>query len=84
MSFPHLPENTRTAKEAQAQNIPIDQVVIGSCTNGRLEAMEAAYSILNGRHIAKGVRGIIIPGTMAVYKAVSYTHLDVYKRQVHQ
>ena len=68
VSFPHLPENTRTAKEAQAQNIPIDQVVIGSCTNGRLEDMEAAYSILNGRHIAKGVRGIIIPGTMAVYK----------------
>ena len=46
----------------------IDQVVIGSCTNGRIEDMEAAYHILKGRHIAKGVRGIIIPATMAVYK----------------
>ena len=43
-------------------------VVIGSCTTGRLEDMEAAYNILKGRHIAKGVRGIIIPATMAVYK----------------
>ena len=43
-------------------------MVIGSCTNGRLEDMEAAYNILKGKHIAKGVRGIIIPATMAVYK----------------
>ena len=43
-------------------------VVIGSCTNGRLEDMEAAYNVLKGKHIAKGVRGIIIPATMAVYK----------------
>ena len=42
--------------------------MIGSCTNGRLEDMEAAYNILKGKHIAKGVRGIIIPATMAVYK----------------
>ena len=49
-------------------NIKIDQVVIGSCTNGRMEDMEAAYEILKGRTIAPGVRGIIIPGTMAVYK----------------
>ena len=66
VSWPHLPENTHTAKESEA--IAIDQVVIGSCTNGRLEDMEAAYDILKGRHIAKGVRGIIIPATMAVYK----------------
>ena len=46
----------------------VDQVFIGSCTNGRLEDMEAAYNILKGKHIAKGVRGIIIPATMAVYK----------------
>ena len=44
-------------------------MVIGSCTNGRLEDMEAAYEILKGKTIAPGVRGIIIPGTMAVYKA---------------
>ena len=66
VAYPHLPENTHPAKEGHA--IKIDQVVIGSCTNGRLEDMEAAYNILKGRHIAKGVRGIIIPATMAVYK----------------
>ena len=68
VAFPHLPENTHTAAEAAAQRIPIDQVVIGSCTNGRLEDMEAAWELLRGKKIAKGVRGIIIPGTMAVYK----------------
>ena len=67
VSWPHLPENTHTAKESEA--IAIDQVVIGSCTNGRLEDMQAAYEILKGKTIAPGVRGIIIPGTMAVYKA---------------
>ena len=66
VSYPHLPENTHPAKEGK--DIKIDQVVIGSCTNGRLEDMEAAYNILKGKHIAKGVRGIIIPATMAVYK----------------
>ena len=66
VSYPHLPENTHLASEGK--EIKIDQVVIGSCTNGRLEDMEAAYNILKGRHIAKGVRGIIIPATMAVYK----------------
>ena len=67
VSWPHLPENTHTAKESEG--IAIDQVVIGSCTNGRLEDMQAAYEILKGKTIAPGVRGIIIPGTMAVYKA---------------
>ncbi len=67
VSWPHLPENTHTAKESEG--VAIDQVVIGSCTNGRLEDMEAAYEILKGKTIAPGVRGIIIPGTMAVYKA---------------
>ena len=66
VSYPHLPENTHPASEGGS--IRIDQVVIGSCTNGRLEDMEAAYEILKGKHIAKGVRGIIIPATMAVYK----------------
>ena len=50
------------------QGKPVDYVFVGSCTNGRLEDMEAAYNILKGRHIAKGVRGIIIPATMAIYK----------------
>ena len=66
VSYPHLPENTHPASEGK--DIAIDQVVIGSCTNGRLEDMEAAWKVLKGRHVAKGVRVIIIPATMAVYK----------------
>ena len=66
VSYPHLPENTHPASEGK--DIAIDQVVIGSCTYGRLSDMEAAYNILKGKHIAKGVRGIIIPATMAIYK----------------
>lgn len=66
VSWPHLPENTHPATDGS--EIAIDQVVIGSCTNGRLEDMEAAYEILKGKQIAKGVRAIIIPATMAVYK----------------
>lgn len=66
VAWPHLPENTHPASEGN--DIAIDQVVIGSCTNGRMEDMEAAYEILKGRHIADGVRGIIIPATMAVYR----------------
>lgn len=66
VSYPHLPENTHLAKEGK--NIKIDQVVIGSCTNGRLEDMEAAYQILDGKQVAPDVRVIIIPATMAIYK----------------
>ena len=54
--------------DALEPTVKIDQIVIGSCTNGRIEDMQAAYEILKGKHIAKGVRGIIIPATMAVYK----------------
>ena len=66
VSYPHLPGSTHLAKDSGS--IKIDQVVIGSCTNGRLEDMEAAYEVLKGKQIAEGVRGIIIPATMAVYK----------------
>ncbi len=66
VSFPHLPSNTRTVDEAG--EVAIDQVVIGSCTNGRLSDMETAAEILKGRHVAKGVRAIVIPATQAVYK----------------
>ena len=52
----------------EGKNIKIDQVVIGSCTNGRLEDMEAAYQILHGKKVAPDVRVIIIPATMAIYK----------------
>ena len=66
VSWPHLPENTHPASEGA--DIAIDQVVIGSCTNVRLEDMEAAYRILCGKHVAKGVRTIIIPATMHIYR----------------
>ena len=65
VSFPHLPENTRTAE--QWGDIKIDQVVIGSCTNGRISDMRLAAEILKGKHIAKHVRCIIIPGTQKIY-----------------
>ena len=66
VSCPHLPENTRPASELH--DIKIDQVVIGSCTNGRMEDMEAAYMVLAGKKVADGVRCIIIPATMAIYR----------------
>ncbi len=66
VSCPHLPENTRAA--AELSDIRIDQVVIGSCTNGRMEDMETAYRILNGKKVADGVRCIIIPATMQILK----------------
>ena len=66
VSYPHLPENTHPVTDAA--DIAIDQVVIGSCTNGRLSDMEVAYEILKGKQIKKGIRVIIIPGTMAIYK----------------
>jgi 3-isopropylmalate/(R)-2-methylmalate dehydratase large subunit len=65
VAFPHLPENTRAIDDVG--EIPIDQVVIGSCTNGRLGDMEAAASILKGRKVAEGVRCIIFPGTQQIY-----------------
>ena len=66
VSCPHLPENTKAA--SALSQIRIDQVVIGSCTNGRMEDMETAYHILKGKHIADGVRCIIIPATMQIYR----------------
>lgn len=65
VSFPHLPENTKTVDNCG--DVEIQQVVIGSCTNGRLEDMAMAAKILNGKHIAKEVRCIVIPATQAVY-----------------
>ena len=65
VSYPHLPENTHTVDEAA--DIKVDQVVIGSCTNGRTEDMRIAAEILEGKHIAKGMRCIIIPATQSIY-----------------
>ena len=66
VACPHLPENTKPATELS--DIKIDQVVIGSCTNGRMEDMEAAYKVLKGNKVSDGVRCIIIPATMQIYK----------------
>lgn len=65
VAFPHLPENTHTVDEIE--KIDIDQVVIGSCTNGRIEDMRAAASVLKGRKVKDGVRVIVIPATQKVY-----------------
>lgn len=66
VSFPHLPENTRVV-ENLTEDVVIDQVVIGSCTNGRLEDLAAAAEILEGKRVAKNVRCIVIPATQKVY-----------------
>lgn len=65
VSFPHLPENTKTINEVG--EIPIDQVVIGSCTNGRLDDLRCAAEILKGKKVADGVRAIVIPATQQIY-----------------
>lgn len=77
VACPHLPENTRLAKELT--DIAIDQVVIGSCTNGRLSDMRAAAEILAGKHVAKGVRCIVIPATQQVYlDALRLGYLEIF------
>lgn len=77
VSFPHLPENTRTIDEVGT--VKIDQVVIGSCTNGRLSDMAAAADILKGKHIHKDVRAIVIPATQQIYKeCIKNGYLDIF------
>ena len=66
VAFPHLPENTRTIDEVG--EVKIDQCVIGSCTNGRIEDLRAAAKVFEGRHIASHVRAIIIPATQKIYR----------------
>ena len=65
VAFPHLPENTRTIDEVG--DVKIDQVVIGSCTNGHISDLRIAAEIMKGRKVAKGLRVIIIPATQAIY-----------------
>ena len=122
VAFPHLPGNAKTIDEVEAMEpIKIDQVVIGSCTNGRMEDMRRAAAVLKGHKVHPDVRVMVIPATQKIYLqcieeglvtifiesgcafntpscgpcmgghmgvmaagekcAVSYTHLDVYKRQ---
>lgn len=66
IAFPHLPENTKTIDEI-TEDVKIDQVVIGSCTNGRIGDLRCAAEVLKGRHVASGMRCIIIPATQAIY-----------------
>ena len=66
VAYPHLPENAHSAREGH--DIAIDQIVIGSCTNGQLPDMAAAAEVLRGRHLAPGIRGIVIPATQTVYR----------------
>lgn len=77
VAFPHLPENTREI--GTFDPVRIDQVVIGSCTNGRIEDMATAAEILRGKHIAQDVRGIVIPATQTVYKeCIKRGYLDIF------
>jgi 3-isopropylmalate/(R)-2-methylmalate dehydratase large subunit len=77
VAFPHLPSNARGISEAG--DVRIDQSIIGSCTNGRIEDLRVAASILKGRHAAHGVRLIIIPATPAVYRQAMHEGLfDVF------
>ncbi len=65
VAYPHLPENTKTIDEVE--EIKIDQVVIGSCTNGRIEDLRMAREVMKGKKVAKGIRVIVIPGTQNIY-----------------
>ena len=77
VACPHLPENTRPASELT--DIVPDQVVIGSCTNGRISDMEAAAKILKGKKVAKDIRVIIIPATQSVYKeCIKRGYMDIF------
>ena len=66
VAFPHLPENAKPVGEAK--DIAIDQVIIGSCTNGRFEDLEVAASLMKGKKVADGVRMIVIPATPTIYR----------------
>jgi 3-isopropylmalate/(R)-2-methylmalate dehydratase large subunit len=66
VAFPHSPDNVRPV--SQAGSVPLDQVVIGSCTNGRLEDLRVASSVLKGRTVSKGTRFIVLPGSAEVYR----------------
>ena len=65
VAFPHLPENTRPL--SRVGNIPIDQVVVGSCTNGRIEDLRSAAAVLRGRKVHDGVRLLVFPATQEIY-----------------
>lgn len=77
VAFPHLPENTRTIDEVG--EVKIDQCVIGSCTNGRIEDLRNAAKVFDGKHVAKGVRALIIPATQKIYAQAMHEGLfDIF------
>ena len=77
VAFPHLPENTKTIDEVG--DVPIQQVVIGSCTNGRLEDMALAAKILKGKKVHDDVRAIIIPATQQIFKdCIKKGYMDIF------
>ncbi len=77
VAYPHLPENTHPASEGK--DIKIDQVVVGSCTNGRLEDLAQAAEILKEHKVCDGVRMIIIPATQEIYKeAMRLGYIDIF------
>jgi 3-isopropylmalate/(R)-2-methylmalate dehydratase large subunit len=77
VSFPHLPSNTRLAEDSR--DIWVDQVVIGSCTNGRIEDMRVAAQVLEGRKVHENVRLIIIPATQEIYRQAMHEGLfDIF------
>ena len=77
VAFPHLPENTKTV--AKAGEVKIDQVVIGSCTNGRISDLAIAAEVMKGRKVAKGVRVIVIPATQQIYlEAMKAGYLETF------
>lgn len=77
VSYPHLPENTHPA--AEGHDIKIDQVVVGSCTNGRLEDLAQAAEVLRGRKVCDHVRMIVIPATQEIYKeAMRLGYIDTF------
>ena len=77
VAFPHLPENTRTIDEVS--EVKIDQCVIGSCTNGRIEDLRNAAKVFEGKHVAKGIRALIIPATQKIYAQAMHEGLfDIF------
>ena len=77
VACPHLPENTRPVSEVK--DLPVNQVVIGSCTNGRISDMRDAAAVLKGRKVARGVRCIVLPATPSVWRQAMHEGLfDVF------
>ncbi|MCD6463702.1 MAG: 3-isopropylmalate dehydratase large subunit, partial [Thermotogae bacterium] len=78
-AYPFLPSNTRSIEEAEKEKIKVDQVVIGSCTNGRMEDLRIAAEILKGRKVAPHVRCIVIPGSQKIMKeAIKEGLIDIF------